>query len=1453
MFNKIKKILFFALAISCVTCFFIGCNNTKNDEKYIPEKLVLNFTENTLNVGDSFRIFVVDSQNLKLSWESDDNKVAEVMQDGTVIAIGAGQTKINVKAIGQNIPVSTCNIKVNNSTSGAKLVKFDCTEKSLLVNSEFELKATVYDDDGEIDILPQISYNSLTDGVEAESIISVKQSENVLSIKGQQSGTVQILAKIDESVASCVVKIMEETEFEANELMVEPYIRHNKVHFLGFPSIKYFLSIDGEKVEADFMSEGDNFSLYLPDYLPKKVDYYNIKIGYEYKGTTCYTKALNYDTESIGVYNGFTGAYSNNIEYIAVELDENLVTNNEGKSLKVTAKPNPATVPMANRPSLSVSFVNHTDYSWADGVNQVSWKVYLDSSSFVDTNGNAINAKEFVTARNETVNLIDTMKYDMALLGDNDLCITDLSKDTFVTVSGKGADKWMKFTLNIDPVDFDKFFTIDDTTGIESFKLAMFNTNGYLGFVVDEASDYIKSTGLGYSFYIDDMTFVSLTNEQFEDVLVGSAKYFAVELDSMEDYDKDGSSLKIISKAHSDHIAQDKRSTDTAVYIPYKGNKIDGNLVVTWKAKVNKESFNKIDGSEASINYTNFYANALLTNNAVFFGENDAKLSYGIEDNNGWITYTLSILEKDVPLFIVEVEGSKYLKLVSMNTSMTLYNTGSWVGASLTGYEFNVDKFEFFSGNDKGAHTGSGAYFAVGYSTESKFITNGEEYSTKISAKAHSDNIGINARATDTAIYIPVIDKSVLSGGIVTASWFAKVDKESFYKLDGSTPDVNYTNFYKNAMLSNNATFFGENNAVLNCTAEDADGWVKYSLVIPEEERSLFFIEKDGMLYLKLVCMNTSMTLYNSGSWVGTSNTGYDFYVCDFDFSRVSGEFAGSFVGNIDYFAVSYSDDENYTTDSNGQSLKITAKTHSDNIGSDVRSKHTAIYLPYTGGALTDGVVTVNWKVKLDKSSFIKLDGSVATVNYTNFYKNALLTNNATWFGANNATLNCTVEDVNGWITYSLSISEEDFDKFFVEKDGSTYFKLVCMNTMMTIYNTGNWVATSGTGYEFYVDELTFSAVNGEFVGAKVGSSSYFALEYSNSANFTTDSNAYSLKLTAKAHTDSIGTSQRGKVNAIYIPYDGEIPKYGAVVTWKAKVDKNSFKKLDDSVPTIDYTSFYKNGMLTNNVTWFGNPATGVGTLTNSSEDANGWVTYTLTITKEQVSTFFTEDGYFKLVCMNTGEVLFNDGNWTSPTSTGYEFYVDEINFTPAEAPQPKAGSSMYFAVEYYDGNDFVTTPGEKAIKVTVKAHTDSIGTNQRGKDNAIYIPYDGEVLTTAVTVTWKAKVDKNSFVKLDSSVPTINYTSFYKNGMLTNNITWFGNPTTGVGTLTNSSEDANGWVTYTLTITKEQLSTFFVDGYFKLVCMNTGAVLFNNGNWTSPTSTGYEFYVSDFVFTVNE
>lgn len=887
MFNKIKKILFFALAICCVTCFAIGCNNAQNDEKYIPEKLVLNFTEKTLNVGDSFRLYVVDSQNLKLSWESDDNKVAEVMQDGTVIAIGAGQTKINVKALEQNIPVSTCLVKVN-SSSGAKLVKFDYFEKSLLVNSEFELKATVYSDDGEIDVLPQISYNSLTEGVSAESIIKVNQSGNVLTVKGQQSGIVQILAKIDDSIASCVVKIMDEAEFEASELMVEPYIRYNTVNFLGFPSVEYFLDVNGEKVVADFMVEGDNFSLYLPDYLPEKVDYYKIKIGYEYKGTTCYTKTFDYDTESIGLYNGFTGALSNNEEYIAVELDENVVSNNEGKSLKVTAKPNTATVPLANRPSLTVSFVNHTDYSWANGVSQVSWKVYLDSSSFVDVNGNAINAKEFVTAKNETVNLIDTMKYDMALLGDNDLCITDLSKETFITVSGKGADKWMKFTLNIDPVDFDKFFTIDETNGIESFKLAMFNTNGYLGFVVDETSDYIKSTGIGYSFYVDDMSFMNIENKEFEGSYVGSLSYFAVGLDVFEDYNGDGASLKV-------------------------------------------------------------------------------------------------------------------------------------------------------------------------------------------TAKAHSDNIGINARSSHTAIYLPY-SGDIITNGVITATWKAKIDKASFKKSDGSTPTIDYTNFYKCGLLTNNATWFGENSATLNYVAEDANGWVAYTLSITQEDFDKFIITNNGLTYFKLNCMNTSAALYNDSKWVSPSNTSYEFYVDDLSFATVSGEFIGTSVGSPSYFAVSYSQNSNFVTSDDGDSLKIIAKAHSDAIGANVRAQHTAIYMPFSGNLPTNDV-TVIWKAKIDKNSFVTIDGTPATgINFNeNFYKAAMLTNNAAFFGTNSATLSYDAEDVNGWINYSLTIPKEDISKFIVELGGEYYFKLVCMNTGATLLNNGNWTSPTSIGYEFYVDELTFS------------------------------------------------------------------------------------------------------------------------------------------------------------------------------------------------------------------------------------------------------------------------------------------------------------------------------------------------------------------------------------------
>ena len=90
--------------------------------------------------------------------------------------------------------------------------------------------------------------------------------------------------------------------------------------------------------------------------------------------------------------------------------------------------------------------------------------------------------------------------------------------------------------------------------------------------------------------------------------------------------------------------------------------------------------------------------------------------------------------------------------------------------------------------------------------------------------------------------------------------------------------------------------------------------------------------------------------------------------------------------------------------------------------------------MPFSGNLPTNDV-TVIWKAKIDKNSFVTIDGTPATgINFNeNFYKAAMLTNNAAFFGANSATLSYDAEDVNGWINYSLTIPKEDISKFIVE------------------------------------------------------------------------------------------------------------------------------------------------------------------------------------------------------------------------------------------------------------------------------------------------------------------------------------------------------------------------------------------------------------------------------------
>ena len=576
-------------------------------------------------------------------------------------------------------------------------------------------------------------------------------------------------------------------------------------------------------------------------------------------------------------------------------------------------------------------------------------------------------------------------------------------------------------------------------------------------------------------------------------------------------------------------------------------------------------------------------------------------------------------------------------------------------------------------------------------------------------------------------------------------------------------------------------------------------------------------------------------------------------------------KYSDAYVGSPTYFATSISAANDF--DGDNYSLKVTAKAHSDSIGAQQRGKDNVIYVPFDGSVPTNGAV-ITWKAKVDKNSFVKLDESIPTINYTSFYKNGLLTNNATWFGnpaTGVGTLTNSNEDANGWVTYTLTITKEQISTFFTEEG---YVKLVCMNTGAVLFNNGNWTSSTSTGYEFYVDD--FRVVTGEFVGAYVGNTTHFAVDYSNDANFTTSSDGSSLKVTAKAASSWFSSGNRNTNAAIYLPFSGSVPTSNVVVTWKAKVDTNSFKNIDGSVATtLDMKRFNEAAMLTNNITAFDKAKGETGTLTYTAGE-NGWVNYSLSISKEQIPVFFSTAGYFKLVCMNVvATVKDSNGGWTAASGIGYEFYVDDFNVQASEFLGSYVGNGKYFAVSYSNDANFVSSNDGSSLKVTAKAvafgAVDGSGATGRMANIAIYLPYGNALPTTAMTVTWKVKLDRNSFIDCDdtqgvnTNVLNSYCSTFLKAGLLSVNSAAY--ETTGATLTVPTAEDANGWYSYSLSVPASDISKVFVQGtdgnyYLRLVCLNVGPALTNNssnyGSWAAASTMGYDFYVDELTFTVN-
>lgn len=150
------------------------------------EAIILNTTTHELKIGDVFQLIATikpaNTTNKAIKWESNDDKIATVTENGLVKAIGVGKAIITVTSGSVSV---LCNIEV--SPIHVTGISLSHENIEIEVTDEFKLQATVYPEDATNQKIIWISSD--------ERIAKVNEEGMVLGIN---NGTTKITAKAED-------------------------------------------------------------------------------------------------------------------------------------------------------------------------------------------------------------------------------------------------------------------------------------------------------------------------------------------------------------------------------------------------------------------------------------------------------------------------------------------------------------------------------------------------------------------------------------------------------------------------------------------------------------------------------------------------------------------------------------------------------------------------------------------------------------------------------------------------------------------------------------------------------------------------------------------------------------------------------------------------------------------------------------------------------------------------------------------------------------------------------------------------------------------------------------------------------------------------------------------------------------------------------------------------------
>lgn len=177
------------------------CAITVKEDKVAVIGVKLNSTSLSLTEGDSYQLKAtvspINATNQNVTWKSSNSNVADVDQDGLVVAVKAGTATITVTTEDGN-KTATCTVTVKADKVAVAGVTLNMTSLSMKVNETYQLKATISPADATNQNVKWESSDS--------SVADVDQSGLVGALK-EGTATITVTTEDGNKTAICTVTV----------------------------------------------------------------------------------------------------------------------------------------------------------------------------------------------------------------------------------------------------------------------------------------------------------------------------------------------------------------------------------------------------------------------------------------------------------------------------------------------------------------------------------------------------------------------------------------------------------------------------------------------------------------------------------------------------------------------------------------------------------------------------------------------------------------------------------------------------------------------------------------------------------------------------------------------------------------------------------------------------------------------------------------------------------------------------------------------------------------------------------------------------------------------------------------------------------------------------------------------------------------------------------------------